>query len=374
MSDLRMPRVADTSGVTVVIPVHNGERWLAQVLDAVIADAGTRPLEIIAVDDGSRDRSAEILGRYARAGRLTIVPGPEQGAAAALNAGVRRATHPIVCQVDQDVVLRPGWIATLTAALDDPSVGAAQGYYETPPNASPWARVMGLDLQARYQPMLMRDVNHVCTGNTAYRASALSRVGYFDESLGYGYDNDLSYRLVDAGYRLVICRDARSVHYWRDGWRAYARQQYGFGYGRLDLVAKHRHRFTGDDVSRLSMMMHAPLFAVALLSLALAAVMAAAGARAWLPVIAAGVILIALGVERFVIGARAARTFGDPAGWWFVPVHFMRNVSWAVALVVWSLRRVRGVASKPSHSMHPRPASTPLVRGYVETGLDEQGR
>jgi hypothetical protein len=101
-------------------------------------------------------------------------------------------------------------------------------------------------------------------GNTAYRVSALAAIGFFDESLGYGYDNDVSYRLRAAGYRLVMCPDARSIHQWRDGWRAYFRQQYGFGYGRLDLVAKHRRRVAGDDVSPLSMMLHAPLFGTAL--------------------------------------------------------------------------------------------------------------
>ena len=374
MSAAAIPVISRRSGVSVVIPVHNGDRWLAQVLDAVLADADGRPVEIIAVDDGSRDRSAEILARYAGEGHVTIVPGPQRGAAAALNAGLRRATHPVVCQIDQDVVIRRGWIGTLTAALEDPAVAAAQGYYETPADASPWARVMGLDLQARYQPMLTRNVNHVCTGNTAYRTSALADIGYFDESLGYGYDNDVSYRLVDAGYRLVICREARSVHYWRDGWRAYAQQQYGFGYGRLDLVAKHRHRLAGDDVSRLSMMLHAPLFTLALLSLVLSAVMTIAGFSAWIPLAAAAAILTVLGVERFVVGARAAVAFGDAAGWWFVPVHFTRNAAWAIAVIVWLGRRLRGVASEPAHSMHPRPASPSLVRGYRETRIDEQGR
>ena len=351
------------SGITVVIPVHNGERWLEDVLNAVLAQAGGRPLEIVAVDDGSRDGSAAILARYAATGQVTIVQGPQRGAAAALNAGLRRATHPIVCQIDQDVILRPGWIATLAAALEDPTIAAAQGYYETPPGASPWARVMGLDLQARYQPMLTRDVNHVCTGNTAYRVSALAEVGFFDESLGYGYDNDISYRLVDAGYRLVICRNARSVHHWRDGWRAYARQQYGFGYGRLDLVAKHRNRVAGDDVSRLSMMLHAPLFTLALLLLLVAAVLAAADVSPSVAVIPALIILAVLAIERFVVGARAAMAFDDSAGWWFVPVHFTRNAAWAAAVIVWMVRRARGVTSDPSHSMHPRPARA-----------DEQGR
>jgi len=55
----------------------------------------------------------------------------------------------------------------------------------------------------------------------------------------------------------VICPEATSTHEWRDNFVGYLRQQYGFGYGRLDLVAKHRRRLTGDDVSRVEMMLHA---------------------------------------------------------------------------------------------------------------------
>ena len=60
-------------------------------------------------------------------------------------------------------------------------------------------------------------MDHACTGNSVYRAEAVRRVGGFDESLGYGYDNDMSYRLGRAGYRLAFCRQARSTHRWRQG-------------------------------------------------------------------------------------------------------------------------------------------------------------
>ena len=57
--------------------------------------------------------------------------------------------------------------------------------------------MMGRDLEQRYRRIRGDEVDHVCTGNTAYRASALHQVGLLDETLGYGSDNDLSYRLHD---------------------------------------------------------------------------------------------------------------------------------------------------------------------------------
>jgi len=134
------------SGVSFVLPVRNGEQWLDAVIASILVQADGRPMEVLAVEDGSRDRSPEILARYAKQDILRVVPGPRRGVAAAMNEGIRQAAHPIICQVDQDVVLEPGWMTALATALDDPGVAAAQGYYVTPPDGTIWARVMGLDL------------------------------------------------------------------------------------------------------------------------------------------------------------------------------------------------------------------------------------
>ena len=53
------------------------------------------------------------------------------------------------------------------------------------------------------------------------------------------------------------------MHRWREGSRSYLRQQFGVGYGRLDVVAKHPRRVGGDDVSGAVMMLHAPAMLVA---------------------------------------------------------------------------------------------------------------
>lgn len=348
-----------TPGVSFVIPVHNGAEWLDRVLDAVRDQHYPGPVEVVVVNDGSTDNSADILQRRAASDRLTVIDGPRHGATAAMNLGIRAATQPLIAQIDQDVVIHPDWIAILVSALDDGNVAAAQGHYVAAADAGPWARVMGLDLRQRYDA-LGPWTNHVCTGNSVYRKSALVEIGLFDESLGYGYDNDVSYRLADAGYRLAFRGNARSTHYWREGLMNYARQQYGFGYGRLDLVAKHRQRIGGDNVSRLAMMLHGPLMAVAI-GLALVAIaLAFASHSPLLPAAFAIALVAALAIERLIAGARAARAFNDPAGWWFAPAHLVRDVAWAAAILVWTARRLQGKAPRPSDSMPPRPGSGDL--------------
>jgi glycosyltransferase involved in cell wall biosynthesis len=345
---------ATALGVTIVVPVLNGCRWLRPALASIVAQRDGRPFEIIAVDDGSTDGSLRLLRNLARERVLKLLRGEGQGAAAAINAGVRDATQPIVCQVDQDVILQRGWLVALLRVFDDPDVAAAQGHYITRPGAGFWARAMGRDLEHRYSRIRGPFVDHVCTGNTAYRTRALHQVSLLDERLGYGYDNDLSYRLHASGHRLAFCRDAISVHCWREGFRGYLRQQFGVGYGRLDVVARHPRRFTGDDVSGTLMMVHAPAMLVALAALVTAAVVAALDGS-WAPSAVVGLALVAgLGVERMAAGVDAWRRSGDRAALAFSIAHLARDIAWAVAIVTWlarwALRHDRG----PAHSMHRR--------------------
>jgi GT2 family glycosyltransferase len=340
------------------MPVYNGRRWLREALAAIDAQRDGRPFEIIAVEDGSCDGSRRILDDAALKGQVRVVDGPGRGIAAALNVGIREARHPIICQVDQDVVVSDGWLARLVAALEDPSVAAAQGHYRTSPGAGFWARMMGRDLEQRYARIRSPYVDHVCTGNTAYRASALHQVGLLDETLGYGSDNDLSYRLASAGYRLAFCPEAVSVHHWHDRMWRYLRQQYGVGYGRLDLLARHPRRATGDDVSGTFMMAHAPLMLAAIAGIVVSAVAALSGLRWTLPAAASLAIIGLLFAERTLAGLLAWRRSGDRTTLAFGAAHLLRDAAWAAAIVAWTGRRLRRGSTSPSQSM-PRSRGGP---------------
>jgi GT2 family glycosyltransferase len=314
------------------------------VIDALRAESSQ--LELIVVDDGSTDGSLEWLVEQPD---LRVLLGPRRGAAAALNVGIAAARHPWVAQVDQDVIVGPGWLETLLERLQaDPGLAAIQGEYRAAKRASVWARVMALDLLDRYDAMGAAPVDQVCTGNTLYRKSALLAVGLFDEQLGYGYDNDLSYRLLLHGFRLAHCRQAQAVHHWRSSLPDYLRQQFGVGYGRLDLIAKHRRRWSGDRVSGPGMILHAGLTLIAV-CLALGALWPTPLSRTLGQ--AAALILAALAVERMGAGLRAFARHQDLCSLLFAPVHLLRDLAFASAIVSWCARRILKTPPSPSHSM-----------------------
>jgi glycosyltransferase involved in cell wall biosynthesis len=356
------------NAISVVIPVLNGRRYLPAVLDAITRECGGREHEILVVDDGSNDGSVRYLRMRETAGDLRFIEGPRRGHAAAVNTGIREAAHPFIGQIDQDVIVEPGWMGRLLGALEPPDVAAAQGRYSTSPRAGFWARVMGRDLEQRYDRLPRSHINHVCTGNTIYRASALHQAGLLDESFGYAADNDLSYRLTAAGYRLAFCSSARSTHLWRETLTGYVRQQYGVGYGRLDVIAKHPRRAGGDDVSGLPMILHAG-GAFATVLFAGVSLLPGTNRFAWLS--AALALVVMLSVERFLAGLLAFRATRDPVVLTFPLTHLCRDAAWVCAICAWAIRRICGTPRSPGQGMRARQKRP---RPGVVASADTSGR
>lgn len=101
--------------VSVVIPVYNVERYVAECLDSVIAQT-TSDIEIICVNDGSTDASGAILGEYARRdARIMIVEQENQGLAGARNSGLDAATGEYVLFLDSDDYADPTMIEEVYA-------------------------------------------------------------------------------------------------------------------------------------------------------------------------------------------------------------------------------------------------------------------
>jgi len=111
--------------VSVILPVRNGEKWMAGKLASIAAlDYPRHLIQIIVICDGSTDRTAEIAASYPGVEVLRI---PPSGKAAALNAGIRQATGELLFFTDVRQSLDPAALAELARRFDDPQVGAASG-------------------------------------------------------------------------------------------------------------------------------------------------------------------------------------------------------------------------------------------------------
>ena len=138
------------TSVSFLVPLRNGAPWIASVIASIDEQVDGRLMEIIVVDDESTDASVAIVQGLRPGCPLRLLRSDDRGAAAAINTGIRAAQFPVICQVDQDVVLASGWMRRLVDELEDPRVGAAQGCYVPSSDADVWGRVMGVDLSLRY--------------------------------------------------------------------------------------------------------------------------------------------------------------------------------------------------------------------------------
>jgi cellulose synthase/poly-beta-1,6-N-acetylglucosamine synthase-like glycosyltransferase len=344
-------------GVSIIVPVHNGARTLPDTLRAIACLDWPGDGEVIIVDDHSSDRERVEVPTQLNRKPVTVLTADRHGAANALNTGLRAAQYAWLAQLDQDVLPARDWLQQLWASVQTrPDVAAAQGTFRADARDGVLGHLAALDLQMRYQDKGASPPDHVCTGNTLYRTEVLRSVGGFDAQLGYGYDNDMSYRLGHAGWQLLRVDGAVATHRWPATLRDYLRQQFGQGYGRLDLIRKYPRRWRGDCVSGWRMIAHAGLMTVvsAMSFVALVACIAGVESKPLHAMI--GVCLGTLVAERLITGMVASGHLGEPSALWWTVLHVLRDVAWAVAVWLWLLRRITGHAALPQHSMRVRTA------------------
>lgn len=114
-----------TVDLSVIIPVYNGERYLGAAIESILQQS-LPPQEIIVVDDGSSDASAEVAGHYPQ---VRLIAQENAGAAAARNNGVAQSSGKFLAFLDADDLWVPEKTALQMAKLEkDPSLDAVFGH------------------------------------------------------------------------------------------------------------------------------------------------------------------------------------------------------------------------------------------------------
>jgi len=114
--------------VTVLLAVYNGEQWIRAKLESILRLDYPRPrMQILAISDGSTDQTDSIVNEFQAEG-VELLRVPHGGKAAALNAGMARATGEILFFTDVRQQLEPDALHHLVACLGDPAVGGASGH------------------------------------------------------------------------------------------------------------------------------------------------------------------------------------------------------------------------------------------------------
>ncbi len=241
----RRARSADpsfTPSVSVIVPAYNEARGIAAAVRSLAGGDYPRH-EVIVVDDGSTDGTAEVVQALGLPG-VRVVSQPNSGKAAALNTGLREATGEIVVTVDADTVFERETLRRLVAPFADRAVGAAAGNTKVGNRRGLlglWQHidyVTGFNLDRRLYDVL-RCMPTVPGAVGAFRRSALDAAGGFS-SATLAEDTDLTIAIGRAGWRVVYVEEARA---WTETPATLAglwRQRYRWSYGTMQALWKHR--------------------------------------------------------------------------------------------------------------------------------------
>ena len=197
--------------VSVVVPTSNRASYLEVALASLARQDVAH--EVIVVDDGSSDRTPEVV---AAAGARSIRHHPPRGANAARNTGIQAAAADLVALVDDDVEAPPGWLRALAdGAAAHPDVEAFGGPIRARLEG-PAPRACGRELPPITTLDLGpedREAELVWSANMLVRRAAIERVGGFDEQLPTGGDEEeWLRRLRSAGGRVMYLAAAGLDH------------------------------------------------------------------------------------------------------------------------------------------------------------------
>jgi GT2 family glycosyltransferase len=308
--------------VSIVVAAHDAAVTLPALLRACAGQDVEGGAEVVVVDDGSTDDTR----RIAKEAGVRVLEQENLGPAAARNRGWRAARAPVVLFTDADCVPHPDWARRLAAGLDARHAAACGSYGIANPGPL-LAETVHAEILWRHS-RLRDDVEFAGSYNLALRRSALERVGGFDESYRSpsAEDNDLSYRLADAGVTIRFVPDAIVDHHHPTRLGRYLREQARHGTWRVVLYAKHPRRVRGDDYAGPWDLAAPPLAALSV-ALALAAPLWP-DARAAAPF--CFVLVVAI---HYVLALRVARFTRSSAALALAPIGTLRAYAraWGMA-------------------------------------------
>lgn len=232
-----------TVDVSILTPVHNDGDYIALSLSASLALDTDLCIEVIVIDDGSTDNSADVAQRFAaKDPRVSLIQKPAGGEASALNAGLVKACGKYIAIIEADVEVRADWLKQALPRLEDPEVMGVGGYLLTPPEDSAVARLAGYEIEyrmKRWDPLLF----HITSANAMYKREAFDTFGTFREELiNSCLDMDFNQRIIASGKKLAFENTARAYHHFKATFVGYIKRQFAYARFRPFLERSQMNR------------------------------------------------------------------------------------------------------------------------------------
>lgn len=239
-AEVPFPPEMEWPRISVVVCVYDGEQTIRDCCEG-LAELSYPDLEVIVVDDGSSDGTAQIVAEFP----FRLIRTENRGLSAARNSGLEAATGEIVAYTDGDARPDPDWLRYLALEFASTTHAGIGGWNIAPPGDG-WIADCVTNSPGGPVHVLLGDrlAEHIPGCSMAFRASALRQIGGFDPQFRTaGDDVDVCWRLQEAGWTLGFSPGAMVWHHHRNTLGAYWRQQIGYGKAEAMLERKWPERY-----------------------------------------------------------------------------------------------------------------------------------
>ena len=303
--------------ISVIIPCYNEQSTIGLLLEAVVAQTTPRQeMEVVIADGMSTDQTRQRIHEFQeRRPELSvqIVDNPQRNIPAGLNCAIRAARGEFIVRLDAHCVPRPDYVARCVQALQLGIGDNVGGVWEIRPGGDGWqSRSIAI---AAAHPLGVGDARYRYTDRAGYvdtvpfgafRREMAQRIGLFDESLLTNEDYEFNVRLRQAGGKVWLDPEIRSIYFARSGLGALARQYWRYGFWKARML----RRYPATVRWRQAL---PPVFVVSLLFWAgLAFVLPVTGWVFVLELATYGLILLAAGIRLGLQKKDLALIFGVP--------------------------------------------------------------
>jgi cellulose synthase/poly-beta-1,6-N-acetylglucosamine synthase-like glycosyltransferase len=256
--------------VSVVIPCRNEINYIEEVLRSIYEnDYPSDLIEVIVVDgmsnDGTREIFPELENKYPQ---VSIIDNLDQKTPFAFNLGIKQAKGDIVMICGARFLLSKNYIREIVNVLNNQSeVGCVGGkiinVYENA-NSEIISKAMASKFGVGFNNFrtIDKDVYVDTVTPPAFRKSIFDELGYFDEDLTRNQDDDFSFRLIKAGYKILLKSNISFKYYVRASFNKLFKQYRQYGYWKVYVNKKHRTVTTLRQLFPVLFLLSFPLFTI----------------------------------------------------------------------------------------------------------------